>query len=119
MRLLNLIKNLWLFTAYIKQKLAKPNYKTALLRALLLAYSLRSSSFLLCTSLHVLKHPGVQYKWHHTKSQSHYNFANQHFIANHMLTNQVQLLLTKPWLDSLALTLIRPQNSKAKPNSRY
>ena len=43
----------------------------------------------------------------------------QHFIAYHTLTSEVQSLLTKPQFDSLALTLIQPQNSKAKPKSWY
>ena len=41
--------------------------------------------------------------------------VNQRFIAYHALTNEVQSLLTKPQLDSLALTLIQPQNLKVKP----
>jgi len=45
--------------------------------------------------------------------------VNQHFIAYHALKSKVQSLLTKPKLDSLALTLIRPQNSKVNPKSRH
>ena len=43
--------------------------------------------------------------------------VNQHFIAYHALTSEVQSLLTKPRFDSLPLTLIRPQNLKAKLKS--
>jgi len=43
--------------------------------------------------------------------------VNQHLITYHALTSEVQSLLTKLQLDLLALTLIRPQNSKAKPKS--
>jgi len=45
--------------------------------------------------------------------------VNKHFIAYHALESEVQSLLAKAQLDLLALTLIRPQNLKAKPKYQY
>ena len=76
--------------------------------------------FPLCTSFGMLKHTGVQYMLK-IKVISILLHVNQHFIAYHTLSNQVHVesLLTKPHLITLALTLIRPQNSMGKPKSQY